>query len=67
MVKVLLSTEEIQLLASVIDNAQFSSTVAHADEAYVGIQMLKSIKARLLANPVEKELLANPVEEDVVE
>lgn len=58
MVKVLLSTEEIQLLASVIDNAQFSSTVAHADEAYVGIQMLKSIKARLFANPVEE----NPLE-----
>ena len=58
MVKVLLSTDEAQLLASVIDNAQFSSTVAHADEAYVGIQMLKSIKARLLANPVEEDVLA---------
>jgi hypothetical protein len=54
MVKVLFSTEEIQLLASVIDNAQFSSTVAHADETYVGIQMLKSIKARLLA-PIQPE------------
>jgi len=64
MVKVLLSTEEAQLLASVIDNAQFSSTVAHADETYVGIQMLKSIKARLLSNLVEEDPLETV---DVVE
>lgn len=57
MVKLELTSDEVQLLTSVIDNAQFSSTVAHADEAYVGIQMLKNIKARLLA----------PVEADVVE
>jgi hypothetical protein len=54
MVKVLFSTEEIQLLASVIDNAQFSSTVAQAEETYVAVQMLKSIKARLLA-PIQPE------------
>ena len=64
MVKLELTQDEVQLLTSVIDNAQFSSTVAHADEAYVGIQMLKNIKARLLANPVEEDPLETA---DVVE
>jgi len=54
MVKLELTPDEVQLLASVIDNAQFSSTVAHAEETYVGIQMLKKIKARLLA-PIQPE------------
>lgn len=57
MVRLELTQDEAQLLASVIDNAQFNSTVAQAEETYVAVQMLKKIKARLLA----------PVEADVVE
>lgn len=59
MVKLELTPDEAQLLADVIDAAQFSSTIAQAEETYVAVQMLKSIKARLLSNPVGKD----PVEE----
>jgi hypothetical protein len=53
MVNLTLSLEEVQLLASVIDGAQFNGNVAQADEVFAAIQQLKDIKARLLA-PEEK-------------
>ena len=53
MVKLILNTEEAQLLASVIDGAQFNGNVAQADEVFAAIQQLKDIKARLLAPPAE--------------
>jgi hypothetical protein len=53
MVNLTLSLEEAQLLASVIDGAQFNGNVAQADEVFAAIQQLKDIKARLLA-PEEK-------------
>lgn len=53
MVKLELTPEEVQLLAFVIDNAQFNSTVAQADETFAAVQSLKSIKARLIAPPAE--------------
>lgn len=54
MVKLQLTTEESQLLASVIDGAQFNGNVAQADEVFAAIQQLKDIKARLLAPEEEK-------------
>jgi len=57
MVKLELTPEQAQLLVTVIDNAQFNSTVAQADETFAAVQTLKAIKARLVAPP----------EEDVVE
>lgn len=53
MVKLELSKEETQLLAFVIDNAQFNSSVAQADETFAAVQTLKAIKARLIAPPTE--------------
>ena len=53
MVKLILNTEEAQLLASVIDGAQFNGNVAQADEVFAAIQQLKDIKARLIAPPAE--------------
>lgn len=53
MVKLELTLEEVQLLAFVIDNAQFNSTVAQADETFAAVQTLKAIKARLIAPPAE--------------
>lgn len=49
MVKLELTIEEAQLLASVIDGAQFNGNVAQAEEVFVAVQTLKDIKARLLA------------------
>jgi hypothetical protein len=54
MVKLILNTEEAQLLASVIDGAQFNGNVAQADEVFAAIQQLRDIKARLLAPEEEK-------------
>ena len=54
MVKLELTQIEAQLLADVINSSQFSSTIAQAEETYVAVQMLKSIKARLLA-PIQPE------------
>jgi hypothetical protein len=53
MVKLELTPEEMHLLAYVIDNAQFNSTVAQADETFAAVQTLKSIKARLLAQQTQ--------------
>jgi hypothetical protein len=55
MVNLTFSTEEAQLLASVIDGAQFNGNVAQADEVFAAIQQLKDIKARLLAQPEEEK------------
>jgi len=55
MVKLILNTEEAQLLASVIDGAQFNGNVAQADEVFAAIQQLKDIKARLLEPQTQAE------------
>jgi len=49
MVNLTLTLEEAQLLASVIDGAQFNGNVAQAEEVFAAIQQLRDIKARLLA------------------
>jgi hypothetical protein len=54
MVNLTLTLEEAQLLASVIDGAQFNGNVAQADEVFAAIQQLRDIKARLLAPEEEK-------------
>lgn len=53
MVKLILNTEEAQLLASVIDGAQFTVSVSQSNEFFAAIQQLKDIKARLIAPPAE--------------
>lgn len=47
MVKLELTTEQAQLLATVIDGAQFNGNVAQAEEVFTAVQTLKAIKARL--------------------
>lgn len=54
MVTLTLTTEEAQLLASVIDGAQFNGNVAQAEEVFAAVQQLRDIKARLLAPEEEK-------------
>ena len=49
MVKLELTPEQAQLLATVIDGAQFNGNVSQADEVFAAIQQLRDIKARLLA------------------
>lgn len=49
MVKLILNIEEAQLLASVIDGAQFTVNVSQSNEFFAAIQQLKDIKARLIA------------------
>ena len=49
MVKLELTTEQAQLLATVIDGAQFNGNVAQAEEVFAAIQQLRDIKAKLLA------------------
>lgn len=54
MVKLELTTEQAELLASVIDGAQFNGNVAQADEVFAAIQQLRDIKAKLLAPKEDK-------------
>ena len=54
MVKLELTKEQAELLASVIDGAQFNGNVAQADEVFAAIQQLRDIKAKLLASEEEK-------------
>lgn len=49
MVKLEITTEQAQLLATVIDGAQFNGNVGQADEVFTAIQQLRDIKAKLLA------------------
>ena len=49
MVKLELTPEQAQLLATVIDGAQFNGNVAQAEEVFAAIQQLRDIKAKLLA------------------
>jgi hypothetical protein len=53
MVKLELTTEQAELLATVIDGAQFNGNVAQAEEVFNAIQELRNIKAMLLVK--EKE------------
>lgn len=55
MVKLELTKDQAELLASVIDGAQFNGNVAQADEVFAAIQQLKDIKAKLLAPKETKE------------
>jgi hypothetical protein len=55
MVKLILNTEEAQLLASVIDGAQFTVSVSQSNEFFAAIQQLKDIKARLLEPQTQAE------------
>lgn len=54
MVKLILNTDEAQLLASVIDGAQFTVSVSQSSEFFAAIQQLRDIKARLLEPEEEK-------------
>ena len=55
MVKLELTTEQAQLLATVIDGAQFNGNVGQADEVFTAIQQLRDIKARLLEPQTQAE------------
>ena len=54
MVKLELTPEQAELLASVIDGAQFTVSVSQSNEFFAAIQQLKDIKAKLLAPEEEK-------------
>ena len=55
MVKLELTPEQAQLLATVIDGAQFNGNVSQADEVFAAIQQLRDIKARLLEPQTQAE------------
>ena len=60
MVKLELTTEQAQLLVTVIDSAPFNGTVGQANEMFNALQQILDIRNKLIAPP--KEPVDNVVE-----
>jgi hypothetical protein len=55
MVKLELTTEQAQLLVTVIDSAPFNGTVGQANEVFNALQQILDIRNQLVAQPKEEE------------
>lgn len=65
MVKLELTTEQAQLLVTVIDSAPFNGTVGQANEVFNALQQILDIRNKLIAPPMEtqaEEPVGNVVE-----
>lgn len=65
MVKLELTTEQAQLLVTVIDSAPFNGTVGQANEVFNALQQILVIRNKLIAPPEETQ--AEEFVENVVE
>ena len=55
MVKLELTSEQAQLLVTVIDSAPFNGTVGQANEVFNALQQILDIRNQLVAQPKEEE------------